>query len=378
MKSRPTAHSPTSKAAAASPGSLGKAPYLNLLEAYRGIASTAVVLHHIGAISFKQHHVDFIGGFFSACHLRLDFFFVLSGFIIAWLHVQDIGRPAMAKPFLLKRFWRLYPLLFLLTTAKLAAVIMLGGWRWDKHHLDASVIISSYLMLPLAEFPLLLAAWTMPYEVLFYLIFAVAILTSRRTLTVIAVLWVGLIAAAHLFLKEEPEFPLSFFLKPFHLQLLAGVGTGIWVRLHGKSAWGGLVMGCGFGLLAVGLLTHQWIETLPPFEARCWWALVFCTVIAGSAMYESGRTRPAHVPRWLKALGRASYSTYLIHGPVLVFLLAWCAEKELLDGYWKDLSLALAGLASVIAGILCHRLVELPLGRWTRRFTHARPAKQKA
>ncbi|MDZ4286529.1 MAG: acyltransferase [Prosthecobacter sp.] len=369
---------PISRAIATSPTVPGKAPYLNLLEAYRGIASTAVVLHHIGAIALKQHHVDFTGGFFSACHLRLDFFFVLSGFIIAWLHAQDIGRPAMAKPFLLKRFWRLYPLLFLLTTAKLAAVLTMGGWRWDKYHLDTTVILSSYLMLPMERFPLLLAAWTMPYEVLFYLIFAVAIITSRKTLAVITVLWVALIAGAHLLLEEELAFPLSFFLKPFHLQLLAGVAAGILVRRYGNVAWGGVVMGWGFGLLAVGLLTHQWIETLPMFHARCWWALVFCILIAGSAMYEARRSKPAHVPRWLKALGRASYSTYLIHGPLLVFLLAWCAQKHLLEGYWKDLTLATCGLAAILAGILCHRLIERPITHWTRRISHVKRAGQTA
>lgn len=352
----------------AAPGIVGR-PYLSLLEVYRGIASVAVVLHHVGAIALKQHKITFMDGFFSACHLRLDFFFILSGFIIAWLHDQDIGRPRLAKPFLVKRFCRIYPLLFVLTTAKLASVLATGTWIRAKSQLDWSLIASSYLMLPLDRFPLILAAWTMPYEVTFYLLFALAIFTSRRAILILACLWTGTILVTQWHVPAG-ESQAPFLMEPFHLQLMAGMAVGLWTKKYGRIEWGRSIMIVGFVLLLIGLIMHQWLESLPRLHARCWWGLVFCLIIPGSALYELSRKTPLQVPQWLKKLGKASYSTYLLHSPILVILMAWGSHFGLLNGPWRNPFLLMTAVIAIMAGLLCHRWLEQPLSRWTRRWTH--------
>ena len=39
----------------------------------------------------------------------VDLFFALSGFIITWAHLRDLGRPGKLPPYLFRRAWRIYP-----------------------------------------------------------------------------------------------------------------------------------------------------------------------------------------------------------------------------------------------------------------------------
>ena len=106
----------------------------------------AVLLLHVQLIADKRLGVTFLRNFWTEGRSGVDFFFVLSGFIISWIHAEDIGNPMAAKPYWIKRFVRIYPLVFVLTVGKLAAMLVLPQLVGDPQ-MSASLAISSLFLL---------------------------------------------------------------------------------------------------------------------------------------------------------------------------------------------------------------------------------------
>ena len=77
-----------------------------VLQAYRAFAALGVVLHHInGKLSAPHYFGTQVPDFFSWGQIGVDFFFVLSGFIIA----MCTQRARSAPEFLMNRALRIYP-----------------------------------------------------------------------------------------------------------------------------------------------------------------------------------------------------------------------------------------------------------------------------
>lgn len=82
------------------------------IEAARALAAFVVVLMHSASLMRVEHfsgHIG-LGGIFEFGYVGVDFFFVLSGFIITYVHYADIGRPDRIPSYLWRRFSRIYPI----------------------------------------------------------------------------------------------------------------------------------------------------------------------------------------------------------------------------------------------------------------------------
>lgn len=334
---------------------------LELLHVYRAMASVAVVLHHLTAMSERGFGVEYLGGFFTAFEFRVDFFFVLSGFLITWVYGGRIGLPGAGLAFFRRRFLRLYPLLFVLTTLKL--FFMLGpaatSGRWSSESLDLATIFGSYFMLPMERYPLILAAWTIPFEVFFYAVFAIAMSTRWRAVFGIALLWMTVIII-HAVLNPTAGGRQTFFLLQLsHLQLMAGVLTALALRSLDLRAWRRPLL--AFAILALGALPFIYSDWLQPIALvkRLYLAATFMALIAGSALWEMSRERTLVIPQWLRTLGDSSYSIFLLHSPLLLIGLQQMANWRMMN----DGTLTLLALAAVIAGVFCYRWLELPMQR---------------
>jgi exopolysaccharide production protein ExoZ len=82
---------------------------LDLIQFLRGMMAIIVVLHHISGAMFFYLNKNWVYDIFSVGWFGVDFFFVLSGFIMVYAHKEDyILRTNVAK-FFKKRFTRIYP-----------------------------------------------------------------------------------------------------------------------------------------------------------------------------------------------------------------------------------------------------------------------------
>ena len=138
------------------------------LEAMRGVAAAWVLV---------AHGIDHLGNT-DALHfgnwrglpiygsVGVNFFFVLSGFVMIVSHPGGIGRTREVGRFLWRRFCRIYPF-FWLMLAYAAWLYGTGTWR---------DLIAWASLLPIRLDYLLIPAWTLQQEVCFYLLFAVCLL----------------------------------------------------------------------------------------------------------------------------------------------------------------------------------------------------------
>ncbi len=80
------------------------------IQAYRGFAALLVITFHANLMANEYFASTPLTEFFRFGHSGVPFFFVLSGFIIYFIHKNDIGVPNRASTYLKKRVIRIYPI----------------------------------------------------------------------------------------------------------------------------------------------------------------------------------------------------------------------------------------------------------------------------
>lgn len=83
---------------------------LNSLQVCRAAAAIAAVLYHVTDQAQKHFSYTFVGGAFQFGYTGVDFFFVLSGFIIFFAHASDIGKRDSLLAYVTKHLIRIYPI----------------------------------------------------------------------------------------------------------------------------------------------------------------------------------------------------------------------------------------------------------------------------
>jgi len=324
---------------------------LQSIEAARGVAALMVVAFHAErALSLPQYvgHMP-LGGATAFMHTGVDFFFVLSGYIIFAVHRVDIGRPAALGRYAMRRMTRILPPYWAATA--IAVLLALPG-----HGLPSpGSVAGSLLLVPHAQGPILDVAWTLEREALFYLLFAAAILDRRLGVILVAV-WMALsVAGADLGGWAFDEYSALF---AFGIAAAAipsrVVPRPVLLALIGATAF-----------VALGLAENAGLLTPAGWLPRMAYGSASAGVIVGLAASE--RTGLIRVGRMLGLLGAASYAIYLTHTLVLGLAARVVAEVGLLHLMPDGLAMAACCGAAVATGLAFHRLVEVRLTALVRR-----------
>lgn len=315
-----------------------------LLDGLRGLAAIAVVLYHVD-------HDYMPGG-----HLAVDFFFVLSGFVIGlnYHHRLASGELGFVR-FTALRVARLYPMLLvggLLAMWLLNAgprILMLVPETWNR-----------------ALFPGNPPFWSLLAEFLVNLLFAAVLvrlgwrwIAALAALASAALIWV--VAAEPLTMTKGVGELGAFW--PFvlggALRALFGflVGLLLFALWQQRSSprrihWGTLV-------IPVVLLAILLVDP----EQRRWWDLAAIVVLLPALTWAAIRWE-APFPRIARALGDLSYPLYCIHVPVI-----FVTNKA--DG-----PKLLVALALIPAALLIDRIYDRPLRTWLMRLARGRAAKR--
>ena len=327
------------------------APRMASIQALRGIAAVAVVLGHAARHVNKAFGAPELITLFQAGHAGVDLFFVISGFIILFVHRLDVGWPACLGRYLNRRFTRVMPLYWIALAVTLAIAAMAG-----HAFPPVSTLAWSALLLPSVHEPLLGIAWTLQCEIVFYAVFAILIV-SRAAGVVVMAAWFASIAVAEAgaWFGTVPQSLLGVFGLEFLMGMAAAqlVSFGH-VRRPAALALAGLA--CFLAMMA--------LESLGVVNGYANWArLVYgpaaALLIAGLAAIEQAER--IHVPRWLQSVGEASYSIYLFQ---FVFIGgAWYAWQllELDDPATRLVCFVVLVTASFAGGLLACRCIERPL-----------------
>jgi peptidoglycan/LPS O-acetylase OafA/YrhL len=362
-------------------GGAGSAQRLDRLDVARGLAALMVVFYHANAIvqTPKYHGTAPFHGLFSAGGFGVDFFFVLSGFIIFYIHRRDIGRPAALGRYASKRFLRIYPpywVAMLLVTAAYA----LGTGMGTGSELEPTRWITSVLLAPHPEVPVIPVAWSLRFEVMFYAAFGLLIVRPRLGWSVFLA-WQAAVAIANLAGPAPTQFVVSQLMDVRNLDFAIGIAAALIVGRTGmrRGGWSSGRWFTGLGAVALALLMA---EAWAP-HWRIPWNLHLLlvglasglTIIGLASADLSASRRPA---RALRLLGEASYSVYLVHYALLSILAKVMVMAQLTRWMVPEVFFVALSTLATAGGIVFHLTVEKPLLRLCHRRFKARASPAPA
>lgn len=342
---------------------------LKLLTGLRGIAAWWVVLYHIrGAMpwlpSSVQHGLSY-------GYLGVDFFFLLSGFVI-WISAhrdfEASGWGAYA-PFMWRRIARITPLYFLI----LGGAILLALALQSAGSADDRLFIWSDLPYHLAMIqawgfidPLHwnVPAWSISTEMAAYLVFPLLAWPTRlfgRNHWASALFFLLLCGAIHLYFSSHqlPNMGSDIWhagLVRCLLLFTAGISIAhIWHHRRDGEMWAPTLAGVIAAIAATSWGLGSVSQTLAV-------PLLFGSILLLAAI--AAKRWPTLTPHWLYYAGEISYSTYLAH------YLGWHVYKLLFVSNAANVSpFGIAGYLALmlVASILLYRVVERPAQSWLRR-----------
>ena len=340
-----------------------------LVDALRGIAAFAVLCHHLLHNSSLERPLWKIlpGWFAEFCHFGafgVQIFFVLSGFVIAHsLRNVSLTSGGLGN-FFLRRQLRLDPPYWtvLLITILMLFVEMRMPWIDRKPIPGIADVVKNmlYLQTITKGMAIVGVAWTLCLEVQFYLVFILLLLAGKwaggpkvkaENVSLLLVASLGLVSIT---LSKE-QWTVWFLQWWFYFA--AGV-ICYWGVRDRKQRFAFPVF---MALSAIGLYTK---DPLPLLVGAATAILLYTAGTRG------GLTTWLNF-RVLQYLGKISYSLYLIHLTVAVYILRFGFRMTQEDPTWALLWFTLAMGVSIAAGHLFFVFVERPSMRFASRFKTA-------
>ena len=366
-------------------------PHYHLLDGLRGVAALMVIWYHV----FEGY--AFAGGTtidtFNHGYLAVDFFFILSGFVIGYAYDDRWGKNFTMKDFIKRRLIRLHPMVIMGAVVGAITFYIQGSVQWDGTHIGISMVMLSLLctifFIPAMPgvgyevrgngemFPLNGTCWSLFFEYIGNILYALFIRRlSNKALTIVVVL-------------------LGVALASFAIFNVSGYGNiGVGWTLDGVNFIGGLLrmlFPFSMGMLLsrnfkpMKLRGAFWICTLVmialfavPYlegtESICTNGIyeAFCIIIAFPILLwigASGTTTDKKSTQICKFLGDISYPIYVIHYPFMYLFYAWLIKNQLftLGETWQ---VALCVYAwNILFAYLCLKLYDEPVRKYlAKRF----------
>jgi peptidoglycan/LPS O-acetylase OafA/YrhL len=302
------------------------------------------------------------GGF-----IGVDVFFVISGFLITGIILNDIN----ANRFTILRFYhrrirRIFPaLLVVLFLSLIAGWVLLSNDEYKQlgWHVFASGLFFQNITLfweagyfdIVADYKPLLHLWSLSVEEQFYFVYPLFIfLIARTRLLAPAVTLVALLSFAACMFQTyiQGEAVNSFFLPHFRFwELMAGSLVQIFTRSRAGRPFTWLSV-FGIVLLSLGVTFTSRSTPFPGFVTLLPVVGAMCVLVGNQNGWFSSRLLGS---RLMVAIGLISYPLYLFHWPLFSFARILTTQEPSVLVKWGLI------LASFVLATLTYLLVERPL-----------------
>jgi peptidoglycan/LPS O-acetylase OafA/YrhL len=370
------------------------------LDGWRGIAALGVTLFHS---PFQSHFEE--SQLVQSSYLLVDFFFVLSGFVISHAYLGRLQRPGGLGSFVIRRVGRLWPLhVFMLgafVLLELVKLVLVDGGRFEHRtppfsggtsleSLFASLLLAQSLGL-FSSVTWNAPSWSISVEFYTYFLFAAAAWAIRGYLVPAAIvlivgsLWI-IFKFAHGFMGVGLDYGLFRCIAGFFMGYLT---YRAYCAYHARwTRPAGTALRLEVAAFAVALLFLLYAGRGVPTLAA---PFIFALVVFVFAL-ERGPISRLLQSQPFRALGEWSYSIYMVHAflvvlimrsaqvtetltrtPLLVDSSAAGAEAPRTLVHWGSLYLTDAMtviymLLAVVVASLTYRFVEHPGRDWFNRL----------
>ena len=277
--------------------------FFPVIQVYRGLAALMVVIHHLMNAwgyysSVKLPFLEEMGRYGK---FGVDFFFVLSGFIISY---ANYGKSNYSQ-YITKRLIRIYiPYLPIGILMYLLYVIFLPGVSNVGRDIS---LFRSITLFPLGN-PALTVAWTLSYEMCFYLLFGLSFISKKVWHSFLFCWFVLIIFVNYVYPIDYGELIL---LNPYNIEFMLGYILAYLVMSRAKLIYT-LILSLG------GLVVFLMLDM--PFHRNLLFAVCAFMLIYASVQFLSKQIR---YPSIFMYIGNASYSIYLTHSLLLVSTIRW-------------------------------------------------------
>ena len=367
-------------------------PHYALLDGLRGVAALLVVWYHVfEGFQFAGNKpvIDFI----NHGYLAVDFFFILSGFVVGYAYDSRWGKTLTLGGFFRRRLIRLQPMVIMGAVIGAASFLISGMERWDGTHatlwLTFLAFVCGCLMLPALPgmprevrgngemFPLNGPCWSLFFEYVGNIVYALFI--RRLSTRLLALL----------------SFALCCALAWFAVTDQSGYGSiGVGWTVDRTNILGGMLrMLCPF---TVGVLMSRLFKPLRQARGAFWTSAALLLIIfhvpyiysdgalSLNGMFEaacvivvfplvvwyaaSGKTTDIASTRICRFLGDISYPLYIVHYPLMYAFYMWLIKTRQYTLYETWPAALAAVTASIILAWLCLKLYDMPVRKWLRNL----------
>ena len=369
-------------------------PHYELLDGLRGVAAILVLIYHIfEGFAFAESTNGEGSGLITTLnhgHIAVDFFFILSGFVISYAYDDRWGKMSLGG-FFKRRLIRLHPMLIMGAVVGMISFLLTGCQQWSGEVTPISWVMIALLltifMVPALPglpyevrgngemFPLNGPMWSLFFEYIGNILYALVI---RRLSTKLLAVLTAILGVLHAWI--------------FVGDLSGYDSVGIGWTIDTINFWGGLVrmlfpftMGmllartfkprevkgafwiCSVMLIAVFAVPYiaksGAISLNSLYEVVCI-AVIFPFIVWLGACGKGGDNYTGRINNFL---GELSYPLYIVHYPIMYIFYKWLIENRCYTlGDTLGLS-ALVVLSSVALAYACLKLYDEPERRWLAR-----------
>ena len=366
-------------------------PHYELLDGLRGVAALVVILYHIfeGYAFASNGTIDTL----NHGYLAVDFFFILSGFVIGYAYDDRWGKGLTMKNFFKRRLIRLHPMVIMGAVLGAVTFYLQGCEQWDGTHIAISMVMLSLLctmfFIPAMPgvgyevrgngemFPLNGPCWSLFFEYIGNILYALFIrrLSNKALAVLVAVLGVALTLFAVLDISGYGNIGVGWTLDGVNfiggtLRMLFPFSMGMLLSRNFKPVkLRGAFWICT--IIMIALFAVPYLEDAKPFCVNGAYE-VFCVIVAFPILVwlgASGTTTDKKSTVICKFLGDISYPVYVVHYPIMYLFYAWLIKNQLytLGETWQ-VALCVYALSIVLA-YLCLKLYDEPVRKWlTKKF----------
>ncbi len=327
---------------------------LSLLQVVRAIAAILVVFFHATELFHVIYGVNYLGGVFKEGRIGVDLFFVLSGFIIYYIHHKDKNENGLAKQFFIKRLIRVYPIYWIILFGLIPVYLLVPAIGIGEAYSQLSTHIKAFLLIPQERGPLVVS-WTLTSEILFYLMFGAMLFSKYKKVAITTfVSWMLLSALSIIFVPKN--YVVNSLLYPTNIEFLYGMLVAYLVlNYHIKLEKVLILLGITGTIIAMFNAIHGYLEVNRIFA----YGLPSALIILGCVSLEL--KQKVKTPKFLTFLGDSSYSIYLTHFPGLTFLDKVFIFLGIYNSMGYTLTLSLLISTTIMIGCVVHVLIEKPL-----------------
>ncbi|SHL09027.1 Peptidoglycan/LPS O-acetylase OafA/YrhL, contains acyltransferase and SGNH-hydrolase domains [Chitinophaga jiangningensis] len=364
-------------------GTLPSKPHFPILDGLRGVAALTVVIFHI----LEAHATSSLDLMINHGYLAVDFFFLLSGFVIGYAYDDRWGKMTMGG-FFKRRLIRLQPMVVMGSVIGAIFFYFQDSPIWPKIHevpvwYLLVIMVIGATMLPVTismdvrgwneMHPLNGPAWSLFFEYIGNFLYAAGIRKLSKAALAVLVAVCGIWLACYAITSERGEMiggwtlsvqqlKIGFIrlLFPFFAGLLL-FRTVKLVQIKNAFLWCSLILLTVLGMPRIGGAENMWANGI--YESITI-ILVFPLIVFLGA---SGVLEGKAATGICKFLGDISYPIYISHYPLIYTYTGWVSKHKGITLTEAAPYAILTFVSAVVIAWVCLKYYDEPVRKWLQQ-----------